>query len=180
MFSFFFLPLQYGNYFQHARCFALLLIYVNTVITPQRKRLFAAALQSFVLTENHVIRLFKAHCVKWLQASFYKSHFPYQNVWPEYEIMLLHGTYTTEPTHTCMEDGGFWCNWSGFWILICQINFRKSDFTNNLKEQFTPKSKIHIFPIKCGAIHLFIYLSWLFWCELPTFWGIAHRNVCLL
>ena len=34
-----------------------------------------------------------------------------------------------------------------------------------LKGQFTPKSKIHIFPLTCTAI----YQSRLLWCELPSF-----------
>ena len=38
-----------------------------------------------------------------------------------------------------------------------------------LKGQFTPKSKIHIFPLTCSAI----YQSKLFWSELPIFGAIS-------
>ena len=44
------------------------------------------------------------------------------------------------------------------------------------KGQFSPKSKIHIFPLTCSAV----YQSRLFWCELPSVGDIGRRDVCLL
>ena len=44
-----------------------------------------------------------------------------------------------------------------------------------LKGLFTPKSKIHIYPLTCGAI----YQSRLFWCELSSFGDIGRRDFCL-
>ena len=49
-------------------------------------------------------------------------------------------------------------------------------FKSCLKGQFTPKSKIHIFPLTFGAI----YQSRLFWCELPSFGDTGRRDFCLL
>ena len=45
-----------------------------------------------------------------------------------------------------------------------------------LKGQFTPKSKIHIFPLTFSAV----YQSKLFWCELPSFGDIRCRDFCFL
>ena len=44
-----------------------------------------------------------------------------------------------------------------------------------LKGRFTPKSKIHIFPLTCSAI----YKSREFWCELPSFGDFGRRDFCL-
>ena len=45
-----------------------------------------------------------------------------------------------------------------------------------LKGQFTPKSKVHIFPLTLSVI----YQSTLFWCELPSFGDIGRGALCLL
>ena len=46
----------------------------------------------------------------------------------------------------------------------------------NLMGQFTSKSKVHSFPLTCRAI----YQSRQFWCELPSFGDISHRDLCFL
>lgn len=53
---------------------------------------------------------------------------------------------------------------------------QKNSDTPDLKGHFTPKSKLHIFPLTCSAIHS----SKLFWCELPSVGDIGHKDVCLL
>lgn len=47
---------------------------------------------------------------------------------------------------------------------------------SSLKGQFSPKSKQHLFTLTCSDI----LSPRLFWCELPNWWGIGCRDVCLL
>ena len=58
----------------------------------------------------------------------------------------------------------------------CKPHFGESFLPLYLKGQFSPKSKIDIFPVTCSAV----YQSTYFWCESPSFGDISRRDFCLL
>ena len=85
---------------------------------------------------------------------------------PAYSKLLSHGSFS--PPGVNLEE----CKR----VCVCLQIILHTAGPISLKGQFTPKSKIHIFPLFCRAI----YQSRLLWCELSSFGDIGRRDFCLL